>query len=62
MVGDFAHMDNMSSSMDEEDIDDIFSEVESAITKRPDRYIYDFDLLWLNQNNIDKVIASQSHF
>tara|TARA_B110001450_G_scaffold108380_2_gene102551 strand:- start:886 stop:1617 length:732 start_codon:yes stop_codon:yes gene_type:complete len=62
MVGDFAHMDNMSSSMDEEDIDDIFSEVESAITKRPDRYTYDFDLLWLNQNNIDKVIASQSHF
>jgi len=62
MVGDFPHMDNMSSSMDEEDIDDIFSEIESAIIKRPDRYTYDFDLLWLNQNNIDKVIASQSHF
>lgn len=51
---DFAHMDNMPSSSIEEDIDDIFSEIEDAITNR---YTYDFDLLWLNQNNIDKVIA-----
>ena len=65
MVGDFAHMDNMSSSMDEEDIDDIFSEIESNYLHE-DRTLNNHPLAHYKKDNIlvqvfDQVVMHNFH-